>query len=203
MATIDWTSVEEAEKENTPSSYKLALLEAAKLFEGRMSDERIPGKTSAERLEAVKLHLTRPGDVTKAYAFVERLRFGSTGALTKARAKEYVQAFRQGVADLNDLTRRRDSFGAQAKLYWGLVRSRQRWLVRALIGLGGFFLLVLFLDGTGFGRAIVGGVVDVVHGFFSWIAVLLVALAAVLLAVIGTAVYLDRRGGTVRGEDDE
>ncbi|HEY8108521.1 MAG TPA: hypothetical protein VIF43_00715 [Patescibacteria group bacterium] len=202
MATIDWTSVEEAEKENTASSYKLALLEAAKLFEGRMSDERIPGRTPAERLEAVKLHLTRPADVTKAYAFVERLRHGSTGALTKARAKDYVQAFRQGVADLNDLTRQRDSFGAQAKLYWGLVRARQRWLIRALVGLGGFFLLVLFLDGTGIGRGIVDGIVSLVHGFFSWIAVLLAALAAVLLAVIGTAVYLDRRGGTVRGEDE-
>ncbi|MDP4000002.1 MAG: hypothetical protein Q8Q11_01020 [bacterium] len=202
MATIDWTSVEEAEKENTASAHKLAVLEAAKLFEGRMSEEHIPGHTPAERLEAVKLHLTRPADVTKAYAFVERLRHGSTGALTKSRAKDYLQAFRQGVADLNDLTRQRDSFGAQVKLYWGLVRARQRWLVRALIGLGGFFLLVLFLDGTGFGRAIVGGVVSIVHGFFSWIAILLVSLAAVLLAVIGTAVYLDRRGGTVRGEDE-
>ena len=202
MATIDWTSVEEAERENTVSSYKLALLEAAKLFEGRMSDERIPGKTAAERLEAVKLHLTRPADMTKAYAFVERLRHGATGALTKARAKEYLQAYRQGVADLNDLTRQRDSFGAQVKLYWGLVRARQRWLIRALVGLGGFFLLVLFLDGTGIGQAIVGGTVDLVHGFFSWIAVLLAALAVVLLAVIGTAVYLDRQGGTVRGEDE-
>lgn len=202
MPTIDWTSVEEAEKEHTVSGYKLALLEAAKLFEERMSEERIPGRTPAERLEAVKLHLTRPADMTKAYAFVERLRHGSTGALTKSRAKDYLQAFRQGVADLNDLTRQRDSFGAQVKLYWGLVRARQRWLIRTLIGLGGFFLLVLFLDGTGLGRAIVGGIVDLVHGFFSWIAVLLVSLAAVLLAVIGTAVYLDRRGGTVRGEDE-
>ncbi|MDP9212036.1 MAG: hypothetical protein M3N59_02055 [bacterium] len=202
MATIDWTSVEEAEKENTVTGYKLALLEAAKLFEDRMEDEHIPGKTPAERLEAVKLHLTRPADVTKAYAYAHRLRHGTTGALTKERAKGYLQSFRQAVADLNDLTRQRDSFGAQVKLYWGLVRARQRWLLRGLVGLGGFFLLVLFLADTAPGQALVEGTVALVHGFFSWIAALLIGLALVVLAVLGTAVYLDRRGGAVRGEDE-
>lgn len=205
MATIDWTAVEEAERENTVSAYKLAVLEATKLFEGRMADEHIPGKTPAEKLEAVKLHLTRPGDVTKAYAFVERLRNGATGALTKSLAKDYLQAFRQAVADLNDLTQKRDSFGAQLKLYWGLVQTKQRWLIRGLFGLGSFFVLVLFLDGTGAGQALVRGTLDVVHGFFSLIAALLIVLAVAVFAVLGTAVYLDRRGGggRVRGEDEE
>lgn len=203
MATIDWTPVEEAEAENTVSGYKLALLEAAKLFEQRMADEKIPGKTPAEHLESVKLHLTRPADVTRAYSYVQRLRNGTTGALTKERAKSYIQSFRQAVADLNDLTQSRDSFAAQFKLTLGALRGKQAWLIRALVGLGVFFVLVLFLADTAPGQVLVTGVVGFVHLFFSWIIGLLVGIALLVFVVIGTALYLDRRGGKVRGEDEE
>lgn len=203
MATIDWTPVEEAESENTISGYKIALLEAAKLFEQRMADEKIPGRTAADHLEAVKLHLTRPSDVTRAYSYVTRLRSGTTGALTKERAKAYIQAFRQAVADLNDLTQQRDSFAAQLKLALGTLKSKQFWLVRALIGLGVFFALVLFLADTAPGQALVAAVVGFVHLFFSWIVGLLIGIALLVVVVVGTALYLDRRGGTVRGEDEE
>jgi hypothetical protein len=203
MATIDWTPVEEAEAEHTVSGYKIALLEAAKLFEQRMADEKIPGRTAADHLEAVKLHLTRPADVTRAYSYVGRLRAGTTGALTKERAKAYIQAFRQAVADLNDLTQSRDSFAAQFKLALGTLKSKQFWLVRALIGLGVFFVLVLFLADTTPGQVLVAAMVGFVHLFFSWIIGLLVGIALLVFVVVGTALYLDRRGGTVRGEDEE
>lgn len=203
MATIDWTPVEEAEAEHTVSGYKIALLEAAKLFEQRMADEKIPGRTAADHLEAVKLHLTRPTDVTRAYSYVGRLRAGTTGALTKERAKAYIQAFRQAVADLNDLTQSRDSFAAQFKLALGTLKSKQFWLVRALIGLGVFFVLVLFLADTTPGQVLVAAMVGFVHLFFSWIIGLLVGIALLVFVVVGTALYLDRRGGTVRGEDEE
>ncbi len=203
MATIDWTPVEEAEAERTVSGYKVALLEAAKLFEQRMADEHIPGQTPADHLAAVRLHLTRPADVTRAYSYVQRLRSGSTGALTKDRAKSYVQAFRQAVADLNDLSQRRDSFMAQVKLYLGFLQGKQGWLIRALIGLGTFFLLVLFLADTTSGQVLVTAVVAFVNFFFTWIIGVLVGIALLVLVVVGTAVYLDRRGGKVRGEDEE
>lgn len=203
MATIDWTPVEEAEAEGSLPSYKLALLEAAKLFESRMADERIPGRTPAEQLASVRSHLTRPGDVTKAYSYVQRLRHGSTGALTKDRAKTYIQSFRQAMADLNDLTRSRDSFRAQLLLYLGLLKGRQQWLIRGGIGLGVFFVLVVFFADTTPGRVLVTGTVAFVHLFFSWILGLLLAIGLAIFIVIGTAVYLDRRGGRVRGEDEE
>lgn len=204
MATIDWTPVEEAEAEHTVSGYKIALLEAAKLFEQRMADERIPGKNPADHLAAVQLHLTRPGDVTKAYSYVTRLRDGHTGVLTKERAKSYIQSFRQAVADLNDLSQARDSFPAQVRLHLGLLRGKQVWLVRTLLGVGGFFLLIVFLADTAVGQVIVTGLVAFVHLFFSWIIALLIAIALVVLVVLGTAVYLDRKsGGKVRIEEDE
>ena len=205
MATIDWTPIEEAESENTISGYKVALLEAAKIFEERMAEERIPGKTPGEKLEAVQFHLTRSADVVKAYSYVQRLRSGSTGALTKERAKAYIQSFRQAVADLNDLSQSRDSLPAQAKMYLGLLKGKQVWLVRALIGIGGFFLIVLFLADTPPGQALVSGSVAFVHLFFSWIIALLIAIALIVLVVLGTAVYLNRKtgGGKVRIEEDE
>lgn len=203
MATIDWTPVEEAESEGTVSGSKIALLEAAKLFEQRMEDERIPGRTPADHLEAVKLHLTRPADVTKAYSYVQRLRRGTTGALTTERAKSYIQSFRQAVADLNDLSQSRDSFGAQFKMALGVLRGKQGWLVRGLAGLGTFFILVLFLADTTPGQVLVTGMVGFVHLFFSWIIGVLVGIALLVFVVVGTALYLDRRGGRVRGEDDD
>lgn len=204
MATIDWTPVEEGEAEKTIAGYKVALLEAAKIFEQRMADERIPGKTAADRLASVQLHLTRPADVTKAYSYVTRLREGHTGALTKERAKAYIQSFRQAVADLNDLSQARDSFPAQVRLYLGLLRGKQKWLVRALLGLGGFILIVLFLADTTPGQVLVTGTVAFVHLFFSWIIALLIAIALIVLVVLGTAVYLDRKsGGKVTIEEDD
>lgn len=204
MAAIDWTPVEEAEKEKTLSGYKVALLESAKILEQRMQEERVPGRTDAERFAAAKPHFTRPKQIETAYDYSVALRSGQTGGLTAERAKDYLQYFRQAVADLNDLAQSRDSLKAQALLYLGLLKGRQRWVLNALIGLGGFFVLVLVLADTAPGQLLVLGVVGLVHGFFNLIIGLLVFLALLLMAVLGTAIYLDRRGrGTVRGEHDE
>ncbi len=203
MSTIDWTSVEEAEAEGTPAAQRLALLEAAKIFEQRMREEHIPGKTTEEKFAAVQFHLTRPVDAERAHKYIARLRFGATGALTKERASQYLQAFRQAVADLNDLGQSRDSFIGQMKVYFGLVKGKQAWLIRILIGLGAFFLLVLFLADTTPGQVLVTSLVGFVHIFFNWIIGLLIAIALLVFVVVGTALYLDRRGGKVTVEDDE
>jgi hypothetical protein len=203
-SSIDWTAVEEAEAEKTVTGYKLALLEAAKLLDERLQAERVPGRSFAERVQAAHFHFTKPNQVNRAAAYVEGLRSGVTGGLTKDRAKTYLQDFRQGVADMNDLSQSRDSAAAQARLYLGLLKGRQRWLLRGLIGLGGFLVVVLILADTKVGQVLVDGVVGLVHGLFGLIVALLIALGAVLLVVLGTAVYLDRhRSGRVRGEDEE
>lgn len=203
MATIDWTAVEEAEKENSLSGYKVALLEAAKLLESRLQEEHVPGADTAERLAAGKLHFTRPADLNKAYGYIEGLRTGNTGGLTIDRAKTYLQSFRQGVADLNDLSQSRSSKVAQLKLYYGLIRGKQRWLINTLIGIAVFLVVVLLLANTTLGQLLVVGVVAFVNAFFKWVIVLIVGLGLVALAVVGTAIYLDRRGGRVTTEDDE
>lgn len=204
MATIDWTPVEEAEAEGTLAGHKVALLEAAKLLAQRLRDERIPGHTLAERVAAARWHFTRPDDVAKGVAYVETLHEGQTGALTKTKAKEYLQAFRQGVADLSDLAQARDSFPAQVKVYLGLLRSKQRWLLRALLGFGLAFVLVLFFADTAPGQVLVTGTVSLVHLLFGWIIGLLVMLVVILVVVVGTAVFLDRRtgGGRIKEEDE-
>lgn len=204
MSTIDWTAVEDAEQEKSVSGYKVALLEAAKLLDERLRAERVPGRTFAERTQAAHYHFTQPEKLNRAATYVEGLRSGVTGGLTADRAKTYLQSFRQGVADMNDLSQSRDSFAAQARLYLGLLKGRQRWLVRGLVGLGGFLILVLLLADTGIGRGLVSGIVDLVHGFFGLLVALLVAIGAVLIVVLGSAVYLDKhRRGRVRGEDEE
>lgn len=204
MSTIDWTAVEEAESEKTITGYKLALLEAAKLLDERLQAEKVPGKTFAERVQAAHFHFTQPEKLNRAATYVEGLRSGVTGGLTADRAKTYLQDFRQGVADMNDLSQSRDSFGAQAKLYLGMLKGKQRWLLRGLIGLGGFLLVVLVLADTSAGQWLVDGIVGLVHGLFGLIIVILIGLGSVLAVILGTAVYLDRtRKGRVRGEDEE
>ena len=201
MASIDWTPVEEAEQEKTLAGYRLALLESAKIMEQRLVEERVPGSSAADRFTAAKLHFTRPKQIEQAYAYAESLRAGQTGSLTVERAKEYLQYFRQAVADLNDLAQSRDSLGAKLKLYLGLLKGRQRWLLNILIGVGGFFIGVLILADTPPGQLLVLGVVGVVHLFFKLIIGLLVFIALLLLAALGTAIYLDKRGrGVVRTE---
>lgn len=203
MATIDWTPVEDAEAEGTAAGQRQALLEAAKIFEQRMKEEKIPGKTAEEKFRAVQFHLTRPEATERAYKYVARLRFGTTGALSKDRAAQYLQSFRQAVADLNDLSQSRDSVISQLKVYFGLLKGKQAWLTRILIGLGVFFLLVLFLSDTTPGQVLVTGLVGFVHIFFKWIIGLLIAIALLVFVVVGTALYLDRRGGKVTVEEDE
>lgn len=204
MATIDWTPVEEAEAEKTLAGYKVALIEATKILEQRLREERVPGRTGSERLAAAHLHLTKPAAAEKAHSYVMNLRHGHTGGLTMERAKIYLQSLRQAVADLNDLSQARDSFIAQLKLYVGLLRGRQRWLVRLLFGLAGFLVLVLFLADTTPGQVLVTGIVTGVHLFFSAILLLLLVIALSVLAVLGTAIYLDRQGrGRIKEEDEE
>lgn len=204
MSTIDWTAVEEAEAEQTPSGYKLALLEAAKLLDERLRAERVPGKTFAERTQAAHFHFTKPDQLNRAAVYVEGLRNGVTGGLAPERAKTYLQSFRQAVADMNDLSQARDSLGAQLRLYLGMLKGKQRWLVRGLAGLGGFLLIVLLLADTGVGRGVVEGIVSLVHELLGLFIGLLIAIGAILAAVLGSAVYLDHhRGGRIRDEDED
>ena len=205
-APIDWTPVEDAEKQGGVPSLQIALVEAAKILEHRLAEEKVPGATAAERVEAAGLHLTRPNDVKAAHQYVEALRHGQTPGLTEERAKRHLQSFRQAVADVNELTRSRDSIAAQAKLYLGLLKGKQRWVLRAGMGLGVFLLSVVFLADTGWGNLLVLGVVDIVHFFFGWLVGLLIFFAVLIAVILGTAIYLDRqgsRGGRIKDESDE
>ncbi len=203
MAHIDWTPVEEATKENTVVGYQVGLLEAVKILDQRLKEEKLPGRTTEERLDAAELHFTRPKQVRQAIAYVTALRTGTTNALTVEGAKKHLQALRQAVADLNDLSQSRANPIAQAKMYLGLLKGKQRWLVRGLVGIGAFFLTVLILADTAPGQLLVALVVTIVNTFFSWIITLLILLAILVLVILGTAVYLDRRkGGTVTTDDD-
>lgn len=200
--TIDWTPVEEAEAEKTLSGLKIALLEVVKILDRRLTEERLPGRSTEERFDAARYHFTKPEQVKKAVDYVTELRDGNTGGLTRQGGERHLQSLRQAVADLNDLSQKRSSLVAQAKMYLGLLKGKQRWLVNSLAGLAGFFLAVLFLADTGAGQLLVAGVVAVVHTFFSWIVTLLITLAVLVLVILGTAVYLDRRP-TGRIKDEE
>ena len=127
-----------------------------------------------------------------------------TGGLAPERAKKYLQSFRQAVADMNDLSQSRDSFGAQARLYLGMLKGKQRWLVRGLVGLGGFLVIILVLADTGPGQGLVEGVVSLVHELLGLFIALLIAIGAILVAVLGSAVYLDKhRGGRIKTEEED
>lgn len=204
MATIDWTPVEEAEAEKTLTGYKVALVEAAKVLDQRLREERVPGANLLERIQSARWHFTRPDDVERSAAFVESFQSGATGGLTKAKAKDYLQTFRQAVADINDLSQSRDSFRAQTKLYLGLLKGKQGLFLKALLVLGLAFLLILFLADTGPGQVFVTGIVGLVHLFFGLILTLLLIVGLIVVIVIGTAIYLDRRagGGRIKEEDE-
>lgn len=200
--TIDWTPVEEAAQEKTVAGLKIALLEAVKILDQRLTDERLPGRTTEERFDAARFHFTKPDQVKKAVDFVTELRSGDTGGLTKQGGERHLQSLRQAVADLNDLSQKRDNILDRAKMYLGLLKGKQRWLLNTLFGVAGFFIAVLFLADTAPGQLLVEGILLIVHTFFSWFVTLLISLAVLVLVILGTAVYLDRRpGGRIKDEE--
>lgn len=201
--TIDWSPVDEALAEKSSSGVKLAMLEAGKILDERLDDVKIPGRTLREKVGSATLHLTNVKDVAKAADYLSGLRSGTTGALNRPQAERHIQSIRQAVTDLNELSAERQSPLAQAKLYAGALKGKQRWLKQALAGVGVVFLIILFLADTGWGRSLVGGVVGGVNTFFSWIITVLILIGLLILVVLGTAIYLDRRSGGRVSSDDE
>ncbi len=205
MTTIDWTPVEEASAEKTASGYQVAVLESAKILEQRLRQEHLGGPSLLEQVTAARLFFTRPDDVTEAAQYVEDLRFGSSRPLTAARSAKLQQTIRQAVADINELSRQRDSWQAKAKLYLGQIRARRSWFGSALAVAAGVLLVIWLLANTTPGSVLVTVVVTVVNTVFAWVFGLLIVAAIILGAVLGTAVYLDRSrgGGRIKTEADE
>lgn len=202
-ATIDWTPVDEAMGENTAAGYQLAVLEAGKILEQRLAAERVPGATLTERLENARFHLTDAEAVLSAAAYVEKVRFGDSPALKKPGTEKLIHIVRQAVTDIGEYGQEHDKPLVRAKTYVGILKGKQSWLVNGLLGVAGFFVLVLFLANSSPGQALTSGIVSIVNGFFSWIVTLLIIIAVIILVVLGTAIFLDRKSrGSVTVEDD-
>lgn len=204
MSTIDWTAVEEAEAKGTEESFKVALLEADKLFRGRLNEERIPGHAPAEQIAAAELHFTRPKDIKVAAEYVAQLREGDTPSLGSDRAKHYLQAYRQAMADITEYGHSRSELQTRFKTAIGMLKGRQATVLRVVAGIGIFCLVVVFLADTDLGQKLTQGLVDAVHAVLRLVLIALGIVLVITGAVVVSAVILGRGPkGRIVEEHDE
>ena len=97
----EWQAVLDKLEDDNPEVYKLAVLEADKIFDDLLKRKKIPGSDMGERLKQLRPEqLANLDDVWRAHKIRNRVAHESGFHLTRAQAKMAVEIFEKAIKGL-------------------------------------------------------------------------------------------------------
>ena len=193
MEEIDWSTVEDFLKENTPAGNCMAVIEADKIFNSILKIKGAPGKNVKERVKNIEPYFSNYIGFKKTLAIKQNLIKKTNYTLTKDEAKDSLTIYYQAVADLIE-TAAKISFLEKLKIRFRKTFFSFRKLIRnLLIAIFGFFGLVLFLSKTSWGEMLVKKVVWFTETIFLKLLLYLGTGLAIIIVILGTIFYFETR----------
>lgn len=187
-----WAVVELALKENTTSGYKMACVEAEKVFRSILKDKGYPSKNINQTLLFFGwLVLDREG-LKRALAKTAQIKETFDYQLSSFETEDIINAFRQSSLDFSEkksLSRRRKIF----LFYQDYLSARVSFLKKLIVTVLLFFLTVKFLARTDLGHKMVSWVVGISDFFFSWFIITLIVLGVIAFLVVIIFAFLERK----------
>ncbi|MEI7690135.1 MAG: hypothetical protein WCI63_00695 [bacterium] len=187
-----WAETELAFKEDTSSGYKMACLEAEKVFKSTLRDKGYPSKNINQTILYFGWRVSDKNGLKKALTKTAQIRETFDYQLSSFETEDIIASFKQASIDFSE----KKSLSWQRKValfYKNYLSIRTSFLKKLIITVLLFFLTVKFLSRTDLGHKIVNLVVDISDLFFSWFMIVLALLLVILLITIISFAFLESK----------
>lgn len=190
---IDWSVIENYEKEDTIASWSMALAELVKLLHFLLEDQGYLGHSLEEKVKKAKVRFTDIKGLKSSLGIYQKVFKEYGEAVTLLDLKEAVNNLKKAVKDLtaeSDFSPPTllERIKSNCDYYFS---DRERFYRWALFFLSG--LVVLFvLDSTHFGQRFISTLAAFFYSILSWLILTGVIIGALLILALGTIFFLGR-----------
>ncbi|PIZ56000.1 hypothetical protein COY23_03645 [bacterium (Candidatus Torokbacteria) CG_4_10_14_0_2_um_filter_35_8] len=194
MEKINWRKVEELFEKGSEESLKFAIIEARKAFKKTFLEKRLPGKDVEKKIEASREFFTNADKLLYAERCYRNIIEESDFEIGKEDTEDILQAYFQGVYDLENTDFSGLKISYKVKLWADHLLPETKLLIRNIV-IGTFLLLlsVIFFADTKIGQEITRIVVAIAHFVFSWVLVTILIIIAFVAILIGSIFYFEGR----------
>ena len=190
---IDWSVIETYEKEDSISSWSMALAELKKLLEFLLEDQGYIGRTLEEKIRKAKVRFTDLKGLLKGLDIYQKVfeRYGETVSLLEIQ--EAAKALKKAVKDLvseSDFSPPSLIERFKAWLDYSLAEKEKFYKVALWFLLGIVFVFVL--DSTHFGRFFIHWLASLFYSILSWLILAGIVIGAIVILALGTIIFFGR-----------
>ena len=192
-----WGEVERSLKEHTPSGYKIACIEAQKVFYYLLKSKGYPTKNMKQVLTIFGWKLTNKKALQNALEKTELIKNSFDYTLSSFEAEDIVASYAKAIEDFSQA--KALSWQRKVGLIWdNYISIKSSFAKKALISLVIFLVVVKLLASTKFGLNIVTVVVNISDFFFSWFIVGVVAVGILVFVVFGAVTLFEKNKSKIR-----
>jgi hypothetical protein len=197
-----WEEVEHSLEEHSPSGYKMACVEAGKVFKHVLKNKGYPVGDINQIITLFGWKLTDKEGLKKAIKKTEQIKETFDYQMTSFEAEDIVEAYKQAIQDFSSA--KALSWQRRFALLWqNYLSLKTSFAKKVLFGFFGFFLVVKLLAKTSIGHSVVKffvGLADLIYSWFIFLAVLF--LVAIIFVIIIFA-YLEKKKTRIKSLDEK
>jgi len=197
-----WGEVERSLEEHSSSGYKMACIEAEKVFKHVLKNKGYPVSDINQVITLFGWRLTDKEGLRKALKKTEQIKEIFDYQMTSFEAEDIVESFKQAIQDFSD--KKALSWQRRFALLWqNYISLKTSFAKKTIIGFFGFFLLIKILARTNIGRNITDFFIRIADIIFSWVVFLgTMALVAIIFIIVIFA-YLERKKTRIKSIDEK
>jgi len=192
-----WGEVERALKEHTASGYKMACIEAQKVFYYLLRSKGYPTKNMKNVLAVFGWKLSDKKALQKALEKTELIKNSFEYTLSSFETEDIITAYAKAIEDFSKA--KALSWQRKVGLLWdNYISIKSSFSKKLLVGIVLFFVLVKLLASTSFGLVVVNAIVAVANFFFSWFLVVIVGAGILVFVIFGVMTLLEKNKSKIR-----
>ena len=191
---IDWTTIDEYQKEGTLAGLCMALAESDKLLNYILTNQNYRGENIYEKIRDAKNRFTDLNNLAKALEIKENIFSEYEKEISKEDIKTALKHYRQAITDLVEvdkpdiglLARMNSWFNYYFVYQPGVFRKIAIWFLAIILSL-------IILDTTHPGQKLVSFLAGLFFKAANWLIIGGIFFRALVIIVIGTIIYFEKR----------
>lgn len=192
-----WGEVEKALKEHTTSGYKMACIEAQKVFYYLLKSKGYPTKNMKQVLTIFGWKLSDKKALQNALEKTELIKNSFDYTLSSFETEDIVAAYAKAIKDFSHASAL--SWQRKVGLFWDNYLSlRSSFAKKLFVGIILFLVVVKLLSSTKFGSSVVSATISVSDFFFSWFLVVVVGAGVLVFVIFGLMTLFEKNKSKIR-----
>jgi hypothetical protein len=192
-----WGEVERALKEHTTSGYKMACIEAQKVFYYLLRTKGYPTRNMKQVLAVFGWKLTNKKALQEALEKTELIKNSFDYTLSSFETEDIIAAYAGAIKDFSHA--KSLSWQRKVGLFWdNYVSFKSSFGKKLIVGVLLSLVTIKLLSSTAFGHSVVGVAVAISDFFFSWFLIVLVGAGILVFVIFGVMTLLEKNKSKIR-----